>query len=322
MSLDYFDLLGGATHFEPDDSMEVPESEVLDAFSGAPKPNSDGWIRINCTFCQANIGKKDKKASFGINVSNGYYNCFRCHVEGWVKDIPEWLIGDHVVAEKRDFEEDWADTPWELPEIDPPVSFTPLWRDPGKSATILRGARLYLYKRGVSFDAWEALNIGACFKGRFKDRVVIPQVTREGVLVGFVARDWTGTADRKYLNSKGMTRTLLNENVLSIETDEPAILVEGPFDILPYYDRAAAWFGKPTEKQITRVISRAKRPLAVCLDGDSHVEGDLLAMRFRLEGVSAGSVRLPATFDPDEVDRERFLECCRKCIHSKSPVIY
>lgn len=63
-------------------------------------------------------------------------------------------------------------------------------------------ARDYIVARGVSPQQLRLMHIGVSYSGRYAYRVVFP-VMVQGGLRGIVARDFTGTQEPKYLNSRG-----------------------------------------------------------------------------------------------------------------------
>lgn len=254
-----------------------------------------GWWRVNCPFCIERTGKDDRKQSFGLLASTGGYHCFRCGVAGKLK-LPEELLNEDFVYEEVDV----AD----LPTIERPEGFTPLATGDGSYSMVLEPARRYLASRGIKKQTAAEAGIGGCYSGYWANRIVVP-VKPAGApdWVGFIARDWTNTAERRYMYPKGMKRgsILFNHDALFVESDEPIIVVEGVFDALPYWPRAVACLGKPTGEHIAALMV-STRPIAVALDGDAWREGDALAALLRFEGRRAGFVKLPPGADPNSVD--------------------
>lgn len=273
---------------------------------GTARPSDSGWYRRNCPWCLDRTGREDRKQSLGIRGDSGFYHCFRCGVAGRADgggsiELPE-------VAPREDSCE----------ATEPPTGFYVLGVEPGISATAFRDARDYLVKRGVPEDVWRACGIGACLSGKYAGRIIVPVTTFPyPAWIGFVARDWTGRAERKYLYPRGMQKgsVMFNDHALRWETDEPVFAVEGVFDAFSLWPNAVAFLGKPTEDQI-EALAAAKRPIVPLLDGDAHREGWALAMRLRLEGQRAGSVRLPPCTDPDEVDETKLRDAALVAIDS------
>lgn len=266
---------------------------VLDAIGGR-RPNSAGKIRANCPFCAMVVGKVDRKACLEVNTNGGWWKCYRCDSSGRLNDMPF----DLETATRLKVEEETR------PAINMPDGFVPLWKPEGKTAISTEHARRYLERRGISPAIVEAARIGACVRGPFSGRIVIP-IYKAGKLAGYVGRIWKKKGERVYLYNSGFTRatTLYNEEALYVTTDEPVLVVEGVFDTFPFWPDAVAVLGKPSEPQIEMLL-RARRPIAVVLDGDAHREGTALAIGLRLRGKMAVSLKLAPGVDPDEIPTE------------------
>lgn len=291
--------------------MRLDDETVLDALTGH-NPGATGWYRVNCPNCEDSTGKADTKQSFGLNASTGGYHCFKCDAKGYLDEIPEDVFFDRGAG---------MDTAEDGPiEIEPPYGWMPIWCGDGYNAMSLQGARDYLHGRGLSEDIWQGADIGAACGGYYDGRIVVPIVALNGEWHGWVARDWTGYAERNYLYPKGMKRgeILFNRKALLRETDEPVLVVEGVLDALPYWPNAVACLGKPAlaNGQHLQMMLEAKRPIAVCLDGDAWREGWSLGERLKFEGKQAGSVRLPPGKDPNDIDRSWLIKKAFECVQT------
>ena len=264
---------------------------------------SGRWLRTKCPFCFDRTGKEDKRGALGVDSSSGGYHCFRCGVHGKA-DLPEDL--ETEVPEELDTER---------VSIEQPEDFYPLAGE--RDSYSLSPAWDYLLGRGISESTIIEAQIGACVGGFFDERIVVPiNPNADGDWLGFVARDWTNTSTLRYRYPKGMKRNLLfNHDALFIKTDEPAIVVEGVFDALPYWPNAVACLGKPIKEHVAALMV-ANRPLAIALDGDAHREGDALAMLLRFEGREAGFVKLPPGADPNSVDPNWLRKAARESINA------
>jgi DNA primase len=151
--------------------------------------------------------------------------------------------------------------------------------------------------------------------GRYHHRIIIPVMGQENEWLGWVGRAWVKNADRPYIYPPGEWRgtTLYNHAALRVESDEPAMVVEGCFDAHAVWPDGVAVLGKPSEWQVD-AMCEAKRPVAVVLDRDAWREGSSLAYLLRARGVRAGAVRLPPVLDPDEVPGGWLREEARRCI--------
>jgi hypothetical protein len=261
------------------------------------------WVRGSCPFCITRIGKEDLRRSFAVNAETGFFHCFRCGIKGRMDG---------------DFDDMWQ-KPWrhvtQAPQIKLPDEHIPLYTGPGIDAEATLQARDYLLSRGFSDKTLLRARIGVCLEGYFRHRIIVP-ITEANSVRGFVARDYTGHADMKYVYPKGMNRAnmLFGENSFSaMESDDALLVVEGVFDALPYVGNAVACLGKPTVMQV-ELLKTANRPLAIVLDGDAWEEGYSLSQKLRLNGKRAGYVKLPAGEDPGSVDPCWLLEEAQKCV--------
>ena len=252
------------------------------------------WVRVACPFCFDERGKVDRKTSLGVRSDTGAFRCFRCGKSGRLNSPPD---PDAIAStEER--------SP-ELKLMDPPEEYAPLFAEPGLSAVSFDDARSYVRSRGLDRRVLERAQVGAAVTGYWSGRVIVPVLTTDrAAWLGWVGRAWFKKAEIPYLYPKGMERGryLDNHDALFVKTDAPILVVEGVFDALALGEDAVAVFGKPSHEQMDALMM-TDRPVVWVLDGDAWEEGWSYAMRMRFEGRRAGSVRLPPTLDPDEVDR-------------------
>lgn len=257
-------------------------------------PGASGWIRFHCPLCEMKLGKTDKKLSGGLNARSFVYRCFKCDASGRLMNPPD--------------EYDLADEEEEVEEpnyVDPPEGFEPLSSHEGQRSIVFAAARKYVQKkRGISAELTAIAGIGACLEGKFGGRVIVPvRDNNKGAWQWFVGRTWADSWRRPYLYPAGTRHNVLyNQCALSVETDEPVLVVEGVFDALSYWPHAVATLGKTTDALLD-VLMTAKRPVVLVPDGDAWVEGLGAAMRMRLNGRRAGCLKLPPRVDPDELPR-------------------
>lgn len=261
------------------------------------RPSGGGeWLRAECPFCPEVVGKQDRSRAFSINRYSGWFHCFRCGTAGKLDSIEE--------TER-------PATPSE-PAIERPEDFMALGEEPGASALVTTQARRYLATR-VPESLWAEAGIGACLRGKYTGRIIIPVLSGE-VWLGWVGRAWSKKLEKPYIYPPGVWRgrALYNHRVLHTEGDF-VYVVEGVFDALTLWPSAVAVLGKPSHEQV-EALSLSKRPIVVVLDGDAHLEGHALALRLRRNGAVAGSVRLPPKTDPDEVPAPDLWEAGRESL--------
>jgi len=268
----------------------------------AARHASSGWWRAICQICPVKLGTPDRRGGFAVFVSTGAFHCFRCGTSGRLRD---WEAREEVEPEAAEVE-----------AMAPPDGFFELL-DPSmrrsKSAEAPRG---YLLGRGVGPELWAAARIGACMSGKHFGRVIVPILADDQeTWLGWVGRAWVPRCELPYRYPAGMGRRglLYNHAALAVETDVPAIVVEGVMDALAVWPHGVAVLGKPSEPQII-ALAAARRPVAVVMDGDAWEEGWVLGLRLRLEGARAGSVKLPPKLDPDQVPLDWLMAEADRCI--------
>lgn len=273
-----------------------------------------GYLRAPCPICVYRVGSPDRHRALSINGSSGWWHCFRCSAKGrlWGEDAENasrrCMVVDIDPSVRREAQ-------------DLPAEFMLISEEPAASALAAEAPRRYLAGRGLSPEVLRAAGVGVCLSGlRWGGRVVVPVLSGEE-LMGYVGRIWTKKpADpdgEVYRYPHGMPRgeVIYNGEALLVETDTPALVVEGVFDALApgLWPDGVALLGTHSDPQV-EALSVARRPVVFVLDGDAHETGWALAFRLRLEGARAGFVRLPPRTDPDEVPGSWLREEARRSL--------
>ena len=267
---------------------EERDQIVRAALSGAK--HRAGWWRNRCPFC---MGSDD---SFSYNPQTSYWHCFRCSTRGKLDGEIEELVAATEANKAKNASE--------LEAIKkPPDGFFLLAGDTSHS---LAPARDYMHSRNIPERVWHEAQVGACAWGPYAGRVVIPNLMPDGSWFGYTTRVWGKPLNKKlkYKYPRGSWRgdVLHNQPALHGDSEELLYVVEGAFDALFLWPHAVAVLGMPSERQIS-MLTTTRRPLCVVLDADAWEQGWSVAMRLRLEGCTAGCVRLLDGADPDEVDQ-------------------
>lgn len=285
------------------------DPEPAETAMGEAVRSAGGWWRANCPYCLEETGKADRKRSLGLKPAIAFFACFKCGVRGRLRDVPdEVMLLEQKLAKLR------GEAP--PPPVGKPDGYEPLWDDEAWTSLFLQTPREYLLSRGVSRQVAQEAGIGVVTDGKLAQRLIVPVLdVDQHTWLGFSARDWTGKQEPKYRYPRGMARGSLLYNWAAIyeETDVPLIFVEGVFDALPYWPDSSAGLGKPGDYH-RRLLCGARRPIAVCLDGDAWEEGWSLAQYLQLNDRRAGAVRLPPGSDPNTVDHGWLREEARRCL--------
>ena len=298
------------------------DSDIALAVSGS-RHNAAGWARTNCVRCEARTGREDRKGCLAVHLS-GRWVCWRCGAGGRLRDPI------------REGWEDEEQVRGPVEAMEPPEAFWDLTEGDGATSVGLAPARRYLFAppdkggRGLPREACRAAKVGACLDGRFRGRVVVPVLADDGeTWLGWSSRAWLTEKEyvrrcvaagipahearedwRAYLYPPGMPRgrVLYNHRALLVETDEPALVVEGVFDVLCAQvglERGVGSLGTPSPRgEQFDAFCAAKRPVVFLLDGDAWRKAEAMSLALRIEGVRSGYIRLPPKADPDGVNRE------------------
>jgi DNA primase len=235
--------------------------------------------------------------------TRGFFYCHRCQVKGWIRDP-----------------DSTAPTPPQKPQVVPEFELpgVPIH---GSRPGVHDAAKRYLVKRLGKYagPVAKAANLHVCYEGRFRNRIIVPYY-RDGKLVGYQGRDFTGTAIAKYINATGMAREFWNYNTLS--TSEWVLLVEGVFDAFRWWPNVVACGGKPTTEQID-ILVNAKCKVIICLDLDASADNNpnvavssalVLERHLRRHGREYARITLPIGHDPGSVPEEWMHKELRKCL--------
>lgn len=294
--------------------MRRSDTLVLSAVATG-RPSPEGWVRGNCPWCEERVGKADKKRCLGLNLESGKWRCFRCHAEGYVTRVPDDL---------RHLAPPTAATKQAAKAMEPPEGFWPLFEGDGLCSETLAPARHYLTGpreeggRGLDARVLREAGVGACVKGDYAGRVIVPVcgrdvATGERIWFGWSSRPWVKKYEGmgyRYPAGMMLSELIYNPDFLSVETDVPGLVVEGVFDAHAFWPDAGATLGGTREPHLIALIE-AKRPIVFVPDGDAWKKGWIAAMRLRYEGGRAGALRLPPRLDPDEIPADEIREAAR-----------
>ena len=243
-------------------------TEVL----GSYRRSNDEYL-FHCPYC--NHHKKKMSVNFSVNA----FKCWVCDQRGkniyrLVRKFGNYkqrqqyleLIGrldlsefDKILNEINEVEEQQV--------IDLPDEFTSLCnRNLPLSSTRVTD---YLFSRGIERNEILKWKIGYCEKGRYGGRVIIPSFNSDGNVNYFIARSYVGH-NRRYLNPPCGRDIIFNE--LSVDWDEPLILVEGVFDAIVAGENAIPILGSTlrNDSRLFQAIAAHDTPVYLALDPDAE----------------------------------------------------
>lgn len=136
----------------------------------------------------------------------------------------------------------------------------------GNNSIGARQALAYIRGRGISDNIISLFDIGYCFEGKYKNRILIPYYEK-GQLVYFVTRDITNRANQKYLNAEWEKHTFLF-NYERASKYGFVLVVEGAVDVFALPEHSICLLGKTISPEQRDLLKRFKR-IYILMDGDA-----------------------------------------------------
>jgi len=247
---------------------------------------SPGWIGIKCVWCS------DKSNHLGINLRSKALKCWKCKKTGTVLNLIQtleqcsWDQAEDICLKYFEYYIPEKITTF-VPKIKP--------EDVLPKQAFKEPLQMHIdYLKGRNFDVSEIRRKYQILftdhrAGRLKFRIIVP-VIMDRTIVSFTARDVTGSAELRYIDSKKEEFLVDPDSVFyNIDTvSDTAFIVEGVTDVWRLGDGACATLGTEfNNHHIHALVSRGvKRAFWIY---DPEPEAQKLAKR----GTSMLSVSIP-----------------------------
>jgi DNA primase len=283
---------------------------LLESVLGASHKTSRGNHAFKCPFCQHHKNKLE------INVvtnekSENPWHCWVCEAKGKTIrslfksiKVPANKVAELnmiVVPGKKEFKQ-------HLDVISLPKEFISLINiDKLDKVTSLEARRAlrFLKKRGITQEDIVKYNIGFCYDGPYKNRVIIPSYDETGSVNYFIARAFIDEMT-KYKNPPTDAKLAIGLE-LFINWDAPIILLEGMFDALTVKRNVIPLFGKIIhEKLLAKLVRSTVNRIYIALDPDAIKNALKHAEMLMSYGKEVYLVELDGK-DANEIGFERFL---------------
>jgi DNA primase len=143
----------------------------------------------------------DKNPSLQVNVAKGLFRCFGCGEKGNAAKLVKQIKKSLSWKEAADYFEPFDTPDHTVFEMRLPDEYHVLFGTTRVGAEGKKAFR-YLTTRGVTPRHIRQFALGYCVTGRYARRVIVPVYTNNQ-LRSFVARDYTGKAEKKVLYPPG-----------------------------------------------------------------------------------------------------------------------
>ena len=302
----------------------------------------------------------DKSGHLYVDYDKGFFHCFHCGFKGRSLEYLARSLGIPVsdelleLSEDSQFKDDLEDVIAELS----PSNHTRSFLEPAnrrdissyyyqQSKELSPEARSYLHQRDLT-DAWidfyriregidlserELLLDGELVQGmNLSGRVLIPSRDLQGDISYFLARDYLGCSDRKYLNPRKVVARAQEDlwNAELIQGDF-VIICEGVFTAMAVnnlfgYPVATATYGKsiskpqrdtpPGTSQLERLVKMDKESYILFYDKDAKEETYKMSKLLSSYNLEVSYVTIPDEVgdkhtDAADLDHKTLLEVLR-----------
>ena len=284
---------------------------LLESVLGKGQRTSKGNYAFKCPFCTHHKKKLEINAVTTAKKENPWH-CWVCEAKG--KTIKSLFKQINVPANKI-AELNLAIVPSKNEQLNIinntlvlPKEFILLSHVGELNKVALLEARRavnFLKKRGITQEDVIKYNIGFCWDGPYKDRVIIPSYDENGSLNYFIARAFIDGL-QKYKNPPTDSKSIIGWE-LYINWDAPIILVEGMFDALTIKRNVIPLFGKIIhEKLMKKLVASSVNRIYIALDPDAIKNALKYCEQLMAYGKEIYLVELDGK-DANEIGFERFL---------------
>ena len=283
---------------------------LLESVLGTSHKTSRGNYSFKCPFCQHHKNKLEINCVTDEKKQNPWH-CWVCEAKG--KTIKSLFKGIKAPSNKVS-ELNLIIAPGdkrikqEIGAIELPKEFIPLYTlvEDRIGQIEAKHALKFLKKRGITQEDIIKYNIGFCFNGPYKDRVIIPSYDENTSLNYFIARAYKDEM-QKYKNPPTDAKSAIGWE-LYINWNAPIILVEGVFDALTIKRNVIPLFGKIIhEKLLAKLVRSSVNRIYIALDPDAIKNAFKHAELLMSYGKEVYLVELDGK-DANEIGFERFLK--------------
>ena len=259
-----------------------PIVDILLEIFGDYKFHNDhsGQIAFSCPVCSYDIKSLDEldgKGNLEVNYKLGVYKCWACAETHDTHGVLPFLVKRYGTL--RQYKNFQILMPDEVGNIEKKkykrvrlpkefISF-PRAREGLKMTPIFKAPYNYLKHRNVTDEMMEKFNIGFCYEGEYKNRIIIPSydAAEEVSLNYFIARSWEKNAYLKYKNPEAEKEIIIFNEYL-IDWDKPLSLVEGAFDSI-FVDNSIPMLGKKLSDLLFSLLYERAKKITIILDVDA-----------------------------------------------------
>ena len=289
---------------------------LLESVLGSGDKTSRGNYAFKCPFCQHHKNKLEINCVTNEKNENPWH-CWVCEIKGktiksllkQLKSPPNKLAELRMIIVPTVSEQKTNSNIIALPEDF--ISLTDISELDRVTALEAKRAIRFLKKRNITTEDIVKYNIGFCYGGPYKDRVIIPSYDENGNINYFIARAFIDGI-QKYKNPPIDAKSAIGWE-LYINWDAPIVLCEGMFDALTIKRNVIPLFGKIIhEKLMKKLVRSSVNRIYIALDPDAIKNALKYAQELMTYGKEIYLVELDGK-DANEIGLLNFLKTIEKC---------
>jgi DNA primase len=280
------------------------------------KRTSRGNQSYNCIKCN----HPKPKLEINFDESSPHYQYFACWVCGFKgKSLIKLFKQINTPQEKLEQLKSFPTNKYNHTNKDIESCFVSLPKEYKTFSSTLnlisKSALAYLKSRKITYDDILKYNIGYCDSGEYKNMIIIPSYSEEGILNYFTSRSFEKNTFIKYKNPD-ISRDIVPFELL-INWDLPLIICEGPFDAIAIKRNAIPLLGKNIQpKLMKKIISSKVQKIYLALDRDALKKTLEFAEYFINQGKEVYIVELNQK-DPGDIGFEEFTKLIQNTLPLK-----
>lgn len=256
--------------------------ELLEGFLGESHESHEFQLKFNCPRCaEENTNTPDNKYNLEINLANDnpkygsdkIFNCWKCNYKSGSLDkiIREYgSKQDYTYYKDNSLDNLLFEKPInkKFRTIYLPKEYVAFKDFDLKNSHHLKAYDYLINKRKISVNTINYFNIGACFNGYYKNRIIIPSYDKDGEINSFIGRIFIDEKPTYLGPSVDKDNIIYNEK--NINWNLPVFLVEGWFDLFALPINTIPLNGKKILSKLFLKIKEYKPPLILLFDPDAY----------------------------------------------------
>lgn len=267
----------------------------------------DGWANLACPFCFSDEGKHH----LGYNITDDYWNCYRCGWHNHIEVIHELLRVSWPEAERISKQYGGRPTTTNKTDQQPKPSRID-W--PTGCGPLTDRHRDYLISRNYDPDEiesiWKIRGTGPI--GPYKFRIIAP-IFQQDRMVSYQGRDITDKAAAKYKACPADAELIPHKQTLYglDQADSHTVaVVEGIMDVWRLGPGAVATFGTQWTWPQVRLLTRFPRVVIMFDAGEEEAKKKAEQLASALAGLGGAveMAKLPGDGDPDNLSKAEALD--------------